>query len=68
MSDHVLLKDIDGKTVVLKTADLTDYFLSNLSEIYGMNQATIAALRNEYIKLGGSLTMTPDTVRETFSR
>lgn len=68
MSDHVLMKDIDGKTVVLKTSDLTDYFLSHLLTIYGMNLDTIEALRHEYIARGGSINMTPDTVREIFRK
>lgn len=68
MSDHVLMKDIDGKTVVLKISDLSAYFMTNGVIVYGMNIKTIAALRSEYIKLGGPINITPESVKETFNK
>lgn len=63
-----VIKDINGQFVTIKTEDLIQYLLESDFTIFGMNIETIKELRNQYLLHGGKMDITPERVKEVFSK
>ena len=61
------VKDANGQWISVKEKDLIETFTENQFTICGMNIHVLLAIREEYIKQGGKIPMTEDSVKEIFS-
>jgi hypothetical protein len=67
MADHItIIKDEDGVPRRIPTMSLFSQLLADDFRLFGMDIHTIAALRMEYLKRGGQLPPSADSVRATF--
>ena len=64
MSNCIFVKDIDGFTRIIPVENFSD--LQAQLRLFGMPISAIVELREAYLKAGGKLPITPDTVQEVF--
>lgn len=59
----IILTDVNGNKVVVDSSEIT----KNLSTIFGMGLDVIAELRQVYLKRGGRVLATVESVQEVFN-
>ncbi len=59
--DVIVVEDIYGRVIRFRLKEI-----SKVISIFGMSLPTVAELRHQYLLRGGSLEMTPQSVKDVF--
>lgn len=64
----IIIKDVDGRTVVIDDKVLAEAVFRSGTTIYGVDFASIRQFRMEYRRRNGPDPITPDTIKKTFNK
>jgi len=62
------IREETGTYCFVEQSVLVDWTMNHLDKIFGMSPSAIYALRNAYLKYGGELPATEESVHEVFKR
>ena len=70
MTDVIMFEDIYGNAVAVERGEAFKKLVEEDPKlmIFGMDLQSIAAMRREYLRRAGPLSITPESVVETFSK
>lgn len=67
MNDIVILKDINGIKRQIPLNEIMTNFTENKLTIYGIDMKSMMQMRTEYLKCGGNLPITAQSVKKAFT-